>query len=111
MMHARLAAGSRLRARSSSCRTIWRTSSCVTAALLPAPSSTDITPFLLVQPARSRIGPDHREDAVVRARHAPALDLRDEPVVRQAGPLQRRLVGALPEVTGLDVAAAADRHQ
>src|SRR5437899_12119412 len=107
MMHARWAAGSRLSARSSSCLTISRTSSCVTT-LLSDRTSSDISGLLC---RRSAGGPDHREHAGVGPGDAAAFHLRHEPVAGQTGPFQCRLVRAPPEVAGLDRAAAADGRE
>src|SRR2546429_3858877 len=98
MMPAFLAAGSRLKARSTSWRTISRTSSSVSARPRPGPTSMDMLLLLCSLCASSTVGPDDREDAVIGPGHAAALHLCHQPVAGQAGPLQRGLVRALPEV-------------
>src|SRR5438477_94381 len=108
MMQARLAAGSRLKARATSSLTICLTSSPVTAGVRPPLTSTAI----VLPPSfpDSGVGPDHAEHTVIAPRHASALHVGDEPLAGQAGPLQRRLVGALPEVARLGLAAAPHRR-
>src|SRR2546430_715694 len=111
MMHAFLLAGSRFSARSTSCRTIWRTSSCVSTSPFPAPTSVETVIQHTSSEPPSPVGPDDREDAVVRPGHATALHLGNEPVAGQPGPVQRRLVRPPPEVARLHVPAPPDRRQ
>src|ERR1700730_1312381 len=108
MMQARRAVESRLRARSSSCRTISRTSSSVAISPVLRVVSTDIIDLLSAAGADpgSLADPDQVEHARVRPGHTSTLHLHHAPILLQARPAQRRPVGSGPEVAGLGLSPA-----
>src|ERR1700730_3896961 len=113
MMQARRAVESRIRARSSSWRTISRTSSSVVTSPAPRFASTDIID-LLPAPAptgSSAVDPDEVEHARVGPGLTSTLHLHHVPIVLQARPAQRRAIRTRPEVARLGLTPAAnDRH-